>query len=208
MVETKNHKTLFDTGAKFQVLYENMLRLNYNPEEIDTVFISHEHKDHIGGLTGFIKKNSKPTIYLPKGLSEKKKTEIINKGGQIIETGKIQTLFENIATTGPMGTEIKEQSMIIMTTKGAVIITGCSHPGIINIIKSVSVLSNVYAVIGGFHTYKEDEEKLKEIKTAMEELDVKIVVPTHCSGEKIKKILNSSEKIKCIDGGVGFELRI
>ncbi len=208
IVTTKNHKILFDTGAKFSILYENMLRLNYKPEEIDTVFISHEHKDHIGGLMGFLKKNPQVTVYIPNSISESKKKEIIKAGGQIIETSKITTLFDNIATTGPMGTDIKEQSMIIMTTKGAVIITGCSHPGIVNITESVKVLSNVYAVIGGFHLFREKEEKIKEIVDEMKNGGIEKIMPAHCTGEKAKEKFKEEFGNKYLEAGVGSEVLI
>ena len=208
IITTKDHKILFDTGAKFNILYENMLRLNHKPEEIDTVFISHEHKDHIGGLVGFLKKNPQVTIYIPNSISESKKKEIIKAGGQIIETSKITTLFDNIATTGPMGTDIKEQSMIIMTNKGAVIITGCSHPGIVNITESVKVLSKVYAVIGGFHLFRENNDGIDKIIDEMKKEGIEKIMPAHCTGKKAEEKFKEEFRDKYIEGGVGSEVFI
>jgi 7,8-dihydropterin-6-yl-methyl-4-(beta-D-ribofuranosyl)aminobenzene 5'-phosphate synthase len=54
MVEIAGQTLLFDTGAKGGILLGNMERLGIDPLMIDTVFISHGHWDHIGGLADFL----------------------------------------------------------------------------------------------------------------------------------------------------------
>jgi len=52
-----------------------------------------------------------------------------------------------------LGTGIKEQSLIIKSAKGLIIITGCAHPGIVNIVKKAKEIfpnENVYLVLGYF----------------------------------------------------------
>jgi len=54
--------------------------------------------------------------------------------------------------TGPLGTDIREQSLAITVPGGYLIVTGCAHPHISRIIDRVSRVGPVWGVIGGLHT--------------------------------------------------------
>jgi len=58
VVEFKERKILFDAGASGTILLSNMQKLGISPKEIQDVFISHNHFDHIGGLSSFIEQNN------------------------------------------------------------------------------------------------------------------------------------------------------
>jgi 7,8-dihydropterin-6-yl-methyl-4-(beta-D-ribofuranosyl)aminobenzene 5'-phosphate synthase len=62
-IETMNRKILFDTGASGDFI-DNAARLGINIEDIDSVIISHAHKDHSGGLIRFLEVNSKAKVYM------------------------------------------------------------------------------------------------------------------------------------------------
>jgi len=64
-IETLKHKVLFDLGPDDTYL-QNAKKLGINLSEIDTVVLSHGHKDHGGGLSGFLKANNKAKVYLHK----------------------------------------------------------------------------------------------------------------------------------------------
>jgi len=127
---------LFDTGPG-QALLDNMEKLAIKPSEIDIVFLSHIHGDHSGGLNSFLEKNPDVTIYLPKSFPQKFKTTVQSSGAKIVEIEKSLKICEDAYSTGQVGGWIKEQSLIIRTDKGLVIITGCAHPGIIKIVNPV-----------------------------------------------------------------------
>lgn len=64
-IETGNHKILFDVGQN-QALFHNAEKKNINLKEVDTVVISHGHKDHGGALKNFLDINNNAQIYVQK----------------------------------------------------------------------------------------------------------------------------------------------
>ena len=62
-LETENYKCLLDTGAS-DVFITNAEKLGIDLNEVDFVFISHGHADHIGGLPEFLTVNVKAKIVL------------------------------------------------------------------------------------------------------------------------------------------------
>jgi 7,8-dihydropterin-6-yl-methyl-4-(beta-D-ribofuranosyl)aminobenzene 5'-phosphate synthase len=70
--------------------------------------------------------------------------------------------------------------------KGLVVLSGCAHAGIINTInyaQRISGITNIYAVIGGFHLAgKEGESRIEQSVEEMRRINPKIVVPSHCTG--------------------------
>lgn len=67
---------------------------------------------------------------------------------------------------------------------GLVVITGCGHSGVLNIVKHAEKTfgEKVYAVIGGLHMYDMEPDKAYKIFDMLEEWGVKKVAPAHCSG--------------------------
>jgi 7,8-dihydropterin-6-yl-methyl-4-(beta-D-ribofuranosyl)aminobenzene 5'-phosphate synthase len=72
--------------------------------------------------------------------------------------------------------------------KGLVVISGCSHAGIVNTVtyaQKVTGLNAVYAVMGGFHLTGADMEPVVEPTVAgLKKIDPAYIVPTHCTGRK------------------------
>ena len=176
-------KILFDTGTNGSILLSNMEKLGIDPASIDEVFISHAHFDHIGGLSAFLNVNSDVKVYAPssfRGVRGPK--EVIH----IIEPLKIH---KNVFSTGELNHI--EQSIFVETDKGIVLIVGCSHPGVGNILKAASQFGKVYAIIGGLHGFSEFE-LFKEME---------LICPTHCTQHKEE--IKSLYPEKCVEGGAG-----
>jgi 7,8-dihydropterin-6-yl-methyl-4-(beta-D-ribofuranosyl)aminobenzene 5'-phosphate synthase len=70
--------------------------------------------------------------------------------------------------------------------KGLVVVTGCSHAGIINMLKDarrISDIQNIHAVIGGLHLVgKDNEYRVTQTVTGFKEFNPKMLVPSHCTG--------------------------
>ena len=70
--------------------------------------------------------------------------------------------------------------------RGLVVLTSCSHRGVVNAIKQAQAASGdakVHAVIGGFHLAPYKEDYVRQTIAALKEMDVDYVIPLHCSGE-------------------------
>ncbi|EJO3910636.1 MBL fold metallo-hydrolase [Salmonella enterica] len=100
-----------------------------------------------------------------------------------------------------------DSALAIKTTQGLVVITGCSHAGICNIIdyaKSVSGETKIAAVIGGFHLINADEQLLIETGKYLSALSVDALYPSHCTDLAAKIHLSRYVDIKEV--GVGLAL--
>ncbi len=69
-IETANHKILFDLGTTVKYIKDKLSELSIAPEEIDYVFITHVHDDHIKALKNFIKKYNPTICVSPQMFSE------------------------------------------------------------------------------------------------------------------------------------------
>jgi 7,8-dihydropterin-6-yl-methyl-4-(beta-D-ribofuranosyl)aminobenzene 5'-phosphate synthase len=70
--------------------------------------------------------------------------------------------------------------------RGLVVLTSCSHRGIVNIVKraqQVSGVRKVHAVLGGFHLAPFPDDYVGNVVASLKEIDPDYVVPMHCTGE-------------------------
>jgi 7,8-dihydropterin-6-yl-methyl-4-(beta-D-ribofuranosyl)aminobenzene 5'-phosphate synthase len=70
--------------------------------------------------------------------------------------------------------------------RGLIILTSCSHRGVINAIKQAQATSGVkkvHAVIGGFHLAPYKEDYVRDTLTAIKDMEIDYVIPLHCTGE-------------------------
>ena len=106
---------------------------------------------------------------------------------------------------------IDDSAIAIDSTHGIVIVTGCSHSGICNIIeyaKNVIGKDKVRYVVGGFHLQSDDEgnEVLNRTVEYLQELNIEIVYPCHCTNLLGKMKLG--ERMKIGEFGVGSVIEI
>lgn len=188
LIEAYGKKILFDTGANGSILLDNMEKLGIDPSIVEEVIISHAHFDHTGGLSSFLNVNNNVRIYVPVSLRG------IRNAKEVIAVSEPIKIHENIFLTGEL--QGIEQSLIIKTNKGLVIIAGCSHPGVSNILKAALQFGKPYAIIGGLHGF--DEFDLIE--------SLALVCATHCTQFKSK--IKALYPEKYIDGGAGKVIEI
>jgi 7,8-dihydropterin-6-yl-methyl-4-(beta-D-ribofuranosyl)aminobenzene 5'-phosphate synthase len=195
---------LFDTGRDASVL-NNMQKLSIEPGSIDAVVLSHIHADHTGGLDAFLEKNQRVVVYLPEVLPAAFKKRVAGYGARIVEVKDPVEICENVYSTGVLGRWMKEQGLVIRTAAGAILITGCAHPGEATMVAAAksSGGEDLLLVMGGFHLEWSTKKKIERLISQFKKLGVRHVGPAHCSGDKARALLERHFGRACIKIGVG-----
>ncbi|MBR0787403.1 MBL fold metallo-hydrolase [Bradyrhizobium iriomotense] len=90
--------------------------------------------------------------------------------------------------------------------RGLIVLTSCSHRGVINAIKqaqAASGISKVHAVIGGFHLAPYKEDYVRDTITALKGIDIDYVIPLHCSGEPFYELAKAEMPNKLLRSYTG-----
>jgi 7,8-dihydropterin-6-yl-methyl-4-(beta-D-ribofuranosyl)aminobenzene 5'-phosphate synthase len=216
LIET-DERLLFDVGPS-DIFLKNAVKLKVNLDKIGIIVLSHGHWDHGNGLkyiqgkklvchpSCFMKRYRKKDhsyIGLPLTLDEAKERFdlfLTEKPYQIakdiIFLGEIprkndfeakKTPFEAYDKTDDF--VMDDSALAIRSNKGLIVIAGCSHAGICNIVeyaKKITGQNRVYAVIGGFHLKEIDEITLKTIDYLKKE-NITLIYPSHCVDERVIK---------------------
>ena len=196
---------LFDTGGNGSLLLNNMQKLEIEPNSIDIVILSHIHGDHTGGLGSFLEKNPNVTIYIPESFPKRFKNNAQARGATIVDVNEPMKICEDVYSTGQLGKWIKEQSLIVRTDKGLIVITGCAHPGIVNIVNTAKdlVKDDILLVMGGFHLEWATKGKIEKIISTFKQWHVRYAGPCHCSGDKARSLFEKHFGKNYINIGAG-----
>ncbi|MDG6225525.1 MAG: MBL fold metallo-hydrolase [Candidatus Thermoplasmatota archaeon] len=193
LIEKGGKRILFDTGWDGKKLLYNMKKAGIRKEDIDIIVLSHDHWDHIGGLTRVL--HPKAEVYLPGSFSKRLKKEI-SEQARLHEVNGPEEVLEGVHLTGELGSRIKEQAIAIDTGNGLLVITGCAHPGLEEIVRAAGSFGKVTGVMGGFHGFNEIE--------LLDDLDM--ISPCHCTEEKIGILERYPEKAMQCGSGLSMDL--
>jgi 7,8-dihydropterin-6-yl-methyl-4-(beta-D-ribofuranosyl)aminobenzene 5'-phosphate synthase len=122
---------------------------------------------------------------------------------------------ESLAAANPQQGPIPDQFQHEIATafnvrgRGLVILTSCSHRGVVNAIRqaqAVSGINKVHAVIGGFHLAPYQPDYLRETLAALQAIGPDHVVPLHCSGEIFYEMAKAEMPTKLVRAYTGTRL--
>ena len=199
---------LFDTGSNGNILFENMEKLGIHPRDIDLVFLSHNHKDHTGGLSTLLQFNPKIEVWLPKFFPQDFKEQILTASTSLVEVEGHQEICDGAFTTGVIEGWIKEQSLVLDSKQGLIVVTGCAHPRLINILPKVRDMfgDNIHLVLGGFHLAGFQKDEIQEVIDMLNALKIQKIGPCHCTGDKAIRMLAKEYAENFIKAGAGKEI--
>jgi len=174
---------LFDTGGDGDILRSNMSQLELADAEIDHIVLSHVHGDHTGGLSALLARGIHPVVWVPRSFPATFK-ERVRSATEMREVSSPVTIADGIHSTGELGSSIIEQSLVLESERGLVVITGCAHPGVVEIAARAKELhpGELYLVLGGFHLGGKSHAEVQKIARQLKEIGVQKLVPCHCTG--------------------------
>ena len=222
LIEVDRKRILFDTGAS-NLYIRNAARLGIDLEEVDRIVLSHGHWDHGNGLEYmkgkplichpgcFVKRYRKSgKDYLGLSLSQKELSERfdletfrqpVRLSDHLWFLGEIprKNDFEAQSTKyvledGSDDFIMDDSGLVAITPKGLVIISGCAHSGICNMIEHARRVTGVFkvaAVLGGFHLRATNKQTRKTIEY-LEKLKVAQVIPSHCTFDPALKLFQKT----------------
>lgn len=103
---------------------------------------------------------------------------------------------------------LDDQALIAhVRDKGLVVLTGCGHAGVVNIVRyarKLTGIEDVYAVIGGFHLVGPlFEPVIPPTVAALAEIGPRFIVPAHCTGWRAQLALANALPDRYIQNTVG-----
>jgi len=210
LIEFERNTILFDTGGDGRTLLENMKILNKDPKTINTIILSHIHRDHTGGLGSLLREKSNAKIVVPESFHQEFDRAAKVHGATVVKVNAPLEICPGFHSTGEMGHGIREQSLLVNTPKGIILITGCAHPGIIEIVKKAKTIvrKDIYMVIGGWHLSSAGEREIKGIIEAFLKMGIQKVAPCHCTGDRAMAMFKDAYGKNYIQAGVGKIIQI
>ena len=194
---------LFDAGTNGSILLGNMDKLQVSAGDVELVVISHNHADHTGGLLSFLGRNNNVTAYLPLTVSSGFVQNVRSRGATAQLPTDVVQICEGAHLTGLMGGI--EQSMVLETPKGLVVITGCAHPGIVQIVQKAKEMleKDVYFVFGGFHLVNDSDSQVRSKIGQFRSMGVQKVGASHCTGDRAIALFEQEYGNDFVPIGVG-----
>ena len=205
IIRTPRNLILFDSGGHGSTLLYNLQKLGLPPHRIDTIAISHLDSDHYGGLLSLLEETKSPSVYVPVIFPGRFKRNIGSHGGQVREVLAPQEICPSVYTTGELGGGIKEQSLVVKSESGGVLIVGCGHPSVAETAEAARrvVGEKLYMVVGGFHLGGLEMFELQEVCARLRTVGVNQVAPSHCTTDTGTAYLRGEFGDGFIESGVG-----
>jgi 7,8-dihydropterin-6-yl-methyl-4-(beta-D-ribofuranosyl)aminobenzene 5'-phosphate synthase len=191
-IEHKDSVILFDTGGDAEILMANISSNGLDLNKIGVIIISHNHWDHVNGLPLVLERCPQGiTVYVPQQAAAAIKGA--NPTANIVGVDQSQELLPQIWTTGQLmaTTDLYEQAVVISKADKAYVFTGCSHPGIVQIVEKAREIhpqETLQLVAGGFHLRDHSDQQVREISTQLMDLGVQQLAPSHCTGDRAMEI--------------------
>lgn len=227
-------KILFDAGPS-DIAFKNAEKIGIDPNSADLAVLSHGHWDHGNGLAYLsggrliahpeihrkrYKRGNGKSIGLDISESDiKDKFDVTYSReamqlsdsvwflGEIPRSNEWDSGHEDFVLDDQSNDTIPDDTgLAIKTNKGLVVISGCAHSGITNIVnQAMATIPNtpLHAVMGGFHLKPGDNRIPKTIEF-FKELEIKKLYPSHCTAVEVISHMREFLPVKFVKSGNVF----
>lgn len=235
LIEDDFHKVLFDCGYS-DVFIKNAYHMNIELGDVTDIVLSHSHNDHTGGFlwlqnlykkllkVGFVINNKRlivhPYVFQPhydenfENIGFPGDVNSISDFFDITYTKEPYHITENLIYLGEFpvsdSSEDPDESALVYTSpKGLVIISACSHAGLVNIVEYAKKVTNqhkIYAIFGGIHLLEKSDADVKKLGIYLQRQGVQMIYPCHCCDLRAKIILSKYIPVK--EAYSGFKMTV
>lgn len=223
-IETLNHNIIFDLGPD-RTLFDNAKRRKIDLTKIDIVVISHGHIDHGGALRDFLEINNNAKIYIQRNAFEphysktlflkipigidktlKEHPQVFLVDGDykiddelflftVNEAGKCNSPVNDVLYDKDGKDDFSHEQNLLIKEKQSVVIMGCGHSGVVNIMNKAKMY-RPRVCVGGFHLYNPITKRgvpdalLNEISENLKDYDDIRFYTCHCTGKRAFQYLS------------------
>lgn len=134
---------------------------------------------------------------------------IPHKTSGLDRIGKREKMYQRINNRWVPDDFSHEQSLVVDTDKGLVIINCCSHGGVVNIIQEIKNTfpdTQLYGMIGGFHLFNKPDEEIKQVAAEIERTGIRYVCTGHCTENRAFGLMKEVLGDKLEQLRVGLEM--
>ena len=239
LIQYDGKKVLFNTGGNERVLANNLKVLNIDPKKLDALVLSHEHWEYYQAIGVILRANPGIPVYLTNALDtmispdypkSKKNFRVVSGVTAITSNFLLMKIKSGRFQGGPFG--IDEIHIILKTPEGLVIVEGCGHPQVLNVVqksKAYTKENRVAMLMGGTWLHRrgshynipdsgEDFYAIQmfnwsdmdyaNLAKNLQNEGVKWIIPTHCTGEPAETIFKAAFGKYYINELLGMSVRI
>lgn len=134
---------------------------------------------------------------------------IPHKTKNLEKIGRREKMYQRTASGWRPDNFSHEQSLVLDTDKGLVIINCCSHGGAVNIINEIKNTfpdRKVYGLIGGFHLFNKSDKEVRKVAEEIRRTGIDFVCTGHCTKERAFEILKEELGDSLLQLQVGLEM--
>ena len=194
LVDLGKSHIIFDTASSWEKLEKALKTLDIDLRRIKQVVISHLHWDHVGGLEGLVSALNRegivPKIWLPDEVDDSLRRSLGSAEIIVNRYTSPYEIVERVLLLPPLVSQwtypgIREQALFLEGRERKVLIVGCSHPSVSQLVQeAVDFNLKPDLVIGGSHLKAMNQEALEILRRTLE-LGVKELGLTHCTSDEV-----------------------
>lgn len=217
LIEAGGRRILFDTGGSGALLERNVKALGVDLRRLDAVILSHRHDDHIQGASYVLKVNPAVKVYVPLeefGVFGTSPLMVLapylpprlrppsNPVPRAVRISGPTEILPGVRIVVTSTSELTELTLVVRTSKGSLLVSGCSHAGIETVLQAAG--PGVTTIAGGLHLINANPDEIDRLIPALKSRwQIQTILPGHCTGLRAIASMQRIFGTRCIVAGAG-----